>query len=304
MQHRSRLFLILFLLWLGVSPSGNAQDSHLGTHGFATSGDVKIHYVTLGEGPLLILIHGFPDYWYTWREQMPAWAKQFQVVALDQRGYNKSGQPEGVQNYTIEKLVGDVKAVVEHFKQKQATIVGHDWGGAVAWMFAATHPELTERLVILNSPHPNGLLRELVNNPAQRAASGYASEFQSDEAASQLTAEGLTFWIKAPDAKAKYVEAFQRSSMDGMLNYYKANFPRAPEFRSEFTLPPVKCSVLMIHGLKDTALLPDALNDTWKWLESDLTIVTIPNAGHFVQQDASDDVTRTVFNWLMLKIAH
>ncbi len=292
--------MVLLFVFL-VAHSSRADESGLGTHGFANSGDVQIHYVTMGEGPLLVLIHGFPDYWYTWREQMPALAKHFKVVAIDQRGYNKSGQPAGVPNYTMEKLVGDVKAVIEHFDRTRATIVGHDWGGAVAWSFAMTQPEMTERLIILNLPHFNGLRRELANNPAQREASAYARNFQTDQAASQLTAEGLTFWVRDPGAKAKYLEAFKRSSMEGMLNYYKANYPRAPYDQAGDELPPVKCSVLMIHGLKDTYLLSGALNDTWEWLESDLTLVTLPNAGHFVQQDASETVTRTILSWLMLK---
>lgn len=291
---------LVLLSALVFSQISQAEESSLGTHGFAPSGDIKLHYVTMGEGPLVVMIHGFPDYWYTWREQMPELAKRFQVVAFDQRGYNKSGQPEGVQNYSMEKLVGDVKAIIEHFGQKQATIVGHDWGGAVAWTFAMTHPEMMERLVILNLPHLNGLRRELANNPAQQEASAYARTFQTDEAASQLTAEGLTFWVKDPDARARYVEAFKRSSFEGMLNYYKANYPRPPYGKSEVELPRVKCSVLMIHGLKDTALLPGALNDTWQWVDKDLTIVTLPDAGHFVQQDAAKTVTRTVSNWLTL----
>ena len=152
MRNQLRLITLLFVATIASSPT-SGDDSNLGTDGYADSGDVKIHYVTMGEGPLLVMIHGFPDYWYTWRAQMPALAKQFKVVAIDQRGYNKSGQPEGVQNYAMEKLVDDVKAVVEHFGRKQATIIGHDWGGAVAWSFAMGHPEMTDRLVILNLPH-------------------------------------------------------------------------------------------------------------------------------------------------------
>jgi|GEM_PF-6761883 pimeloyl-ACP methyl ester carboxylesterase len=106
-----------------------SSESSLGTHGFAQSNDVKIHYVTMGEGPLVVMIHGFPDYWYTWRKQVPAIARNFQVMAIDQRGYNESDQPERVANYSMDKLVGDVKAVIEHFGRQQATIVGHDWGG-------------------------------------------------------------------------------------------------------------------------------------------------------------------------------
>ncbi len=296
-----RIITTMLLIASLTATSARAEDLDSGKHGFAESGDIKIHYVTMGEGPLVVMIHGFPDYWYTWRKQMPALAKHYQVVAIDQRGYNKSGQPEGIKNYSMEKLVGDVKAVVEHFGRKQATIVGHDWGGAVAWSFAMAHPEMTERLVILNLPHFNGLRRELANNPAQRKASAYARHFQTEEAASQLSAEGLTFWVKDPQARAKYVEAFKRSSFEGMLNYYKANYPREPYEKPKEELPKVKCSVLMIHGLEDKALLAGALNDTWKWIEKDMTLVTLPDAGHFVQQDAADAVTRTIVSWLTMK---
>lgn len=274
-----------------------AEEEELGTHGFADSDGVKIHYVTRGEGPLLVMIHGFPDYWYTWRKQMPALSEHFQVVAIDMRGYNESDQPEGVENYTMDKLVEDVVAVIKHFDCDKAVICGHDWGGMVAWTFAMTHPEMTDRLVILNLPHPKGLMRELANNPKQQKNSQYARNFQKEDAASKMTPQMLAFWVKDPDARENYVAAFERSSMEGMLNYYKANYPREPyDDNQEF--PPVKCSVLMFHGLNDTALLPGALNDTWQWLEKDLTLITIPGASHFVQQDAADTVTKNMVRWL------
>ena len=126
----------------------NTRDD-LGEDGFADSGGVKIHYVTKGSGPLVVLIHGIPDFWYSWRNQIPALAQHFQVVAIDQRGFNLSDQPEGVENYTLDKLVGDVEAVVKHFGQQQATLVGHDSGGWISWRYAMAHPDKTERLVIV-----------------------------------------------------------------------------------------------------------------------------------------------------------
>jgi pimeloyl-ACP methyl ester carboxylesterase len=228
---------------------------------------------------------------------MPALAEHFHVVAIDQRGYNQSDQPKGVENYTIDKLVEDVNAVLKHFKQEKAVIVGHDWGGLVAWTFAMMHPEKTDRLIILNLPHPKGLLRELATNPEQQKNSQYARNFQEADAASKLTPEFLVFWVKEPEARKFYLEALRRSSMEGMLNYYKANYPRQP-YKEERTFPPVKCSVLMIHGLEDPYLLPGALNDTWKWLEKDLTLVTIPKAGHFVHRDAAAFVTGKMVRWL------
>jgi epoxide hydrolase 4 len=290
---------LLVAMWLGLklceAPAVAAED--LGEDSFADSSGVKIHYVTMGKGPLVVLLHGFPDFWYTWRDQMPALAKHFQVVALDLRGYNKSDQPQGVENYSMVKLVGDVDAVLKHLGQEKATIVGHDWGGAIAWSFAMTHPQKTERLVILNLPHPRGLYRELANNPEQKKNSQYARDFQKPDAAKLLRPEFLAFWVKEPEAQKKYIEAFRRSSIEAMLNYYKANYPKEGGPIPDF--PPVKCSVLMLHGLDDPYLLPAALNDTWKWIEKDLTLVTIPKAGHFVHRDASEFVTKTMVRWLV-----
>jgi epoxide hydrolase 4 len=286
--------LSVVLLFLGTSML-RADD--LGDDGFVDSDGVKLHYVTAGKGPLIVLLHGFPDFWYTWRDQMPALAKHGQVVALDLRGYNKSDQPKGVENYAMDKLVGDVAAVLKHFKKNKATIVGHDWGGAIAWTFAMTHPDQTERLIILNLPHPKGLMRELANNPKQQKASEYARVFQKPGAEKALMPEFLAFWVKEPEARKKYVEALRRSSMEGMLNYYKANYPKEP-YKDDKEFPPVKCPVLMIHGLQDQYLLPGALNDNWRWVEKDFTLVTVPNAGHFVHRDAPELVTGTMVRWL------
>lgn len=284
---------------VAASAEAVLAEENLGEDGFADSGGVKIHYVTKGQGPLVVMIHGFPDFWYSWRAQMPALSEKFQVVAIDQRGYNKSDKPEGVENYTMDKLVADIVAVVRHFGREKAIIVGHDWGGMVAWSTAMQHPDMVQRLVILNLPHPKCLARELANNPEQQKNSEYARNFQKPEAAKTMLPGMLAFWVKDPEAKKKYAEAFKNSSMEGMLNYYKANYPREPYSEAPAAeLPPVRCPVLMFHGLKDKALLPGALNDTWKWLEQDLTLITIPGADHFVQQDAAEMVTKWMTLWL------
>lgn len=283
---------------LALAANGPVDAADLGKDGYVDSHGVKIHYVTAGSGPLCVMIHGFPDFWYTWRAQMPELAKHFQVVAIDQRGYNLSDKPEGVENYRVEKLVADVDAVVDHFKAKKAIIVGHDWGGMVAWTYAMQHPDKVDRLVILNLPHPRGLLRELAKNPDQQKASEYARNFQKPDAAKKVPVEMLAFWVHDADAKKTYIEAFKRSSMEGMLNYYKANYPREPYTGAVPDMPNVKCPVLMIHGLKDVALLPGALSGTWNWIDNEFTLVTIPKAGHFVQQDAAPIVTRTMVRWL------
>ncbi len=277
--------------------------------GFVDSGSVKIHYVSLGknEDPLLVMIHGFPDFWYSWRAQMPALAKHFHVVAIDQRGYNLSGQPEGVENYKTDKLVGDLIAVVKHFGPGKAVIVGHDWGGLVAWTFAMTHPELTDRLIVLNLPHPRGLMRELATNPQQQKNSQYARDFQKPDAAKHISADFLTFWVKDPEARQVYrsraqtiVDGRHAQLLQGKLSTYnspmiKDNTDAKPPLP---TFPNVKCPVLLIHGLKDQALLPGASTIPGTGSMNDLTLVTIPGAGHFVQQDAADLVTRTIVSWL------
>jgi pimeloyl-ACP methyl ester carboxylesterase len=268
------------------------------SHGYADSAGVKIHYASLGQGDPIIMIHGFPDFWYTWRDQMAALSANYQVIAIDQRGYNKSDKPKGMDSYALDLLVSDVAAVINSIGKDKAIICGHDWGGMVAWQFAMTKPEMTEKLIILNLPHPRGLARELATNPEQQKNSAYARRFQQEGAHKDLTAEGLTFYVKDPKAKAHYVEAFKRSDFEAMLHYYKKNYPREPYQLPEGDVVKVKCPVLMIHGLKDTALLSDGLNNTWDWLEKDLTLVTVPGAEHWVQQDASDLVTRSMKMWL------
>src|SRR6185295_1296385 len=209
----------------------------------------------------------------------------YQVVAIDQRGYNLSDKPKGVENYDMRLLAGDVAAVIKHLGRDKAIVVGHDWGGMVAWTVAMAMPQIVDRLIVLNLPHPRGIARELATNPEQQKNSAYARNFQKEDAASQLNAERLTFWVKDPEARKKYIEAFKRSDFEAMLNYYKRNYPREPYAEDPSPVVKVKAPVLLIHGLNDTALNARGLNNTWEWLEKDLTLVTIPGAGHFVQQD-------------------
>jgi pimeloyl-ACP methyl ester carboxylesterase len=282
-------------------------------HGYAVSeGGVKIHYASLGNAnaPLVVLIHGFPDFWYSWRDQMEALSDRFRMVAIDQRGYNLSDKPQGVESYDARLLVADVAAVVRHLGRSKATIVGHDWGGAVAWQFAMVLPQTTENLIILNLPHPSGFLRELRSNKDQIANSEYARNFQTKSTGDPtvffgkpMTAETLSSWVRDPAARKHYIEAFRRSDFEAMLNYYKRNYPASgPDAPPPAPLPKVKMPVLVFHGLADTALNAEGLSGTWNWLEKDLTLVTIPGAGHFVQQDASEMVTTTMRWWLIARM--
>lgn len=297
---QGKLIALLIAGAIAGMPMTHADDIELKVeNGYADSNGVKIHYASLGQGPLIIMIHGFPDFWYSWRHQMAGLSDQYQCVAIDQRGYNLSDKPKGQENYDTKLLVADVAAVIKHLGKDKAIICGHDWGGIVAWNFAFQHPEMTERLIILNLPHPAGLSRELANNPKQQAASQYARDFQKVGAHTAITPEGLVFWVKDEAAKPKYIEAFKNSDLEAMLHYYKQNYPKEPYQQAPAEMfPKLTMPVLMFHGLKDWALLSPALNGTWDWLGADLTLVTIPTAGHFVQQDAADLVTKSMRMWL------
>ena len=273
-------------------------------HGYVENNGVKIHYAAIGSGTLIVMLHGFPDFWYTWKEQMETLSDNYKVVAIDLRGYNRSDKPKGVENYKMKFLIGDVVAVIKSFSNEKAVVIGHDWGGAIAWQVAMWHPELVEKLIVLSTPHPNGLIRELKNNADQQKNSGYATDFQKEDAHKNLTAEDLASWVKDADDRTIYIAAFERSDFEAMLNYYKASFPKKnPDSTKTVPNPPkqqkkVLCPTLAIFGLEDKALLPSGWNGTWDWIDSDFTLVSIPGAGHFVHHDAGKFVTNTIKLWL------
>lgn len=281
-------------------------------HGYADNNGVRIHYASIGSGPTVVMIHGFPDFWFTWRHQMEGLKDHFRLIAIDQRGYNKSAQPSGVENYDMSLLVGDVAAVIEHLGEKKVTIVGHDWGGVVAWNIAFAHPELVHNLVILDLPHPNGLAKAWATNEKALAGTDYARIFREGKATdpgiffgSPMTPQTLSGWVTDENVRLRYLEAFGRSDFTAMLNYYKQNYPdlwdtdSKPSSLAPANIPPIDIPTLLFHGLKDRALHSDALNNTWDWINSDLTIVTAPDSGHFIQQDAADLVTTTMRWWLL-----
>lgn len=298
----------LYLLAL-VTTTAQAEIWDEVEHGYAQNGDVRIHYASIGEGPLVVMIHGFPDFWYSWRHQMEGLKDNFRVVAIDQRGYNLSDAPTELSAYAMANLVGDVAAVIRHLGADKAVIVGHDWGGAVAWQFAFALPQMVDKLIILNLPHPNGMGRELANNPEQQQNSDYAQRFIAGAATDPdiffgmpMTAQNLSGWVTDAAARPRYVEAFERSNFAGMLAYYKQNYPRAGSAPAAAPAAPrLSMPLLIFHGLQDTALHSDGLNNTWDWIDADTTVVTAPLAGHFVQQDAADLVTSTMKWWLLAR---
>jgi pimeloyl-ACP methyl ester carboxylesterase len=268
---------------------------------YTQNGAVKIHYVVEGKGPLVVLVHGFPDYWATWKPLMATLsAAGYRTAALDNRGYNLSDKPQGEAAYAMPNLVGDVAAVVAAEGQKSTILIGHDWGAAIAWNTTFARPDLVNKLIIMAVPHPAGMARELATNKAQQAGSNYARNFQKEGSEKNLNAEGLAGWVKDPKEKAGYIEAFKRSDFGAMMNYYRANYPKGvgETAAPPAPTPPINVPVLVIHGMKDTALNAAGHNGTWDHVTADTTILMIPTAGHFVQHDAEALVDRTVKDWL------
>jgi pimeloyl-ACP methyl ester carboxylesterase len=288
---------MLLALGAQAAPAAKPQDR------YAQNGAVKIHYVVEGKGPLVVMIHGFPDYWATWKPLMATLsAAGYRTAALDTRGYNLSDKPEGVAAYAMPNLIGDVAAVIAAEGQKDAIVVGHDWGAAIAWQTVLNRPDLVNKLVIMAVPHPAGMARELATNKDQQANSQYARNFQKEGSEKMLTAERLASMAnKNPAEQAGYLEAFKRSDFAAMMNYYRANYPRiAPgdPAPAPVTYPKIKVPVLVIHGMKDTALNAQGHAGTWNFVDADSTIVMIPTAGHWVQHDAEAMVDRTIKDWL------
>ena len=283
---------------VGTAPGALLDIERQVTHGFATNNGVRIHYATMGKGPLVVMIHGFPDCWLSWRHQMPALARTHEVVAIDQRGYNLSDQPVGAESYDMARLVEDVEAVIRSRGRDRAVVVGHDWGGAVGWSFAMARPAMTAGLVVVNLPHPRWLRRELARNPQQQRNSAYARSFQQPGSHRALTPEGLASWVKDPEERARYVEVFRRSSTEAMMACYQRNYPHEPYTEDTSAPTPVNCPVLVFHGLSDPYLLAAGLDRTWELVSQPLTLITVPGASHWAHHDAAERVTRAMVDWL------
>ena len=231
---------------------------------------------------------------------MAALKEDYRVVAMDTRGYNRSDQPAGQEAYQLGNLVQDVAAVIKAEGAERATVVGHDWGGLIAWTLAMRQPELVERLIIVNLPHPRGIMRELATNPEQRKNAQYAREFQKPDSHERLNAALLAGIVtKDPALRARYQAVFERSSIEGMMNYYRQNYAREPyQPAADGDYPKVTVPVLQFHGLADTALHHHGLNNTWEWVGKDYTLVTIPGVGHWAHHEAADLVSGTMRSWL------
>ena len=296
------LLLAAFSVSSDTQTTGDVWDTV--EHYYADNQGTKIHYATLGEGEAVLFVHGFPDFWYTWRHQMQTLAPHFKTIAMDTRGYNLSGQPKGVENYRIETLLADINAIIDDLGVKKVNLVGHDWGGAIAWQFALAFPERVERLIVLNLTHPKGYAAVVANpTPDQKANVEYARNFAASEATGAPVPEQvLAMGERSGDAEVakRYREAFGQSYWDGMMNYYRANYGLVAD-TDPATINDITSPVLQFHGLQDTAVDKDGLRDTWNWITEDYTLVTIPSAGHWVQSEAAPLVSETMKWWLLAR---
>lgn len=266
--------------------------------------------------PAIILLHGFPESHRTWRHQIPALATDHFVLAPDQRGFARSSKPAQVADYTPDKIVADLIALADHFGIAGFTLVGHDWGGAIAWMAALGRPDRIERLIILNAPHPFIFQRTLFDDPAQRKASQYITAFRDTAIDRGLIGHGLerffdtsfakllTTTLLGEDKAAYLGEWSQPGAMTAMLNWYRASqivvpapdeTPPRPAFL-DAPFPPVTQPTLVIWGMKDKALLPSQL-DGLDRLVPKLTVRQV-DAGHFVPWEAPEAVTTAMREWL------
>lgn len=279
---------------------------------------VELDVATAGDSaaPAIVLLHGFPESHRTWRHQIPALADRFFVIAPDQRGFARSSKPEGVEHYTSDKPVADLLALADHFGKDRFTLVGHDWGGAIAWLAALQHPDRIERLIILNAPHPFLFQKSLYDDLDQRKASQYIRLFRNTAIDQGLTGAGLERFFGstfaqhvtaaiAGDDKAAYLDEWsQPGAMTAMLNWYRASgimvpamdeTPDRPAFL-DAPFPPVTQPTLVIWGTADKALLPVQL-DGLELMAPDLKIVKI-DAGHFVPWEKPETVTAAIQDWL------
>lgn len=261
-------------------------------------GDVTLNVACQGDGPTVLLLHGFPEFWYGWTDVMNGLAGDHRVVVPDQRGYNLSDKPDGLDAYKIDKLVADMVALIDTL-DAPVHLVGHDWGGVVAWGLASLFPDKIESLVIANGPHPNVFAREYTNNPEQKAASSYVSFFISPGAEDALSANNYGALAGAfagalnDEQLDVYKEAWaQPGALTATLNWYRANFDAedGPQFAGEYH---IDVPTLVLWGEKDTALLIGNIAGLDDYV-SDLTIQTYDDATHWIGHDKPAEVAAEI----------
>ena len=270
--------------------------------GYAEVGDVRLHYVEAGEGPLVILLHGFPEFWYGWRQQIePLAAAGFRVVAPDMRGYNLSSKPAGVAAYNSDGLVADIRGLIHERGADSALLVGHDWGGSVAWATAMAYPEVVERLAILNAAHPRKLSQGL-HHPGQLRKSWYFFFFALPELPESVVHANRWHFFRhflqdahpayTPEEIDRYIEAWsQPDAATGMINYYRSSVRQSPK-KAEAALRPVSAPTLVIWGQRDQYLGPELAEPDHDDVPNLDRVEHLPDASHWVHHDEAKQVTQ------------
>jgi epoxide hydrolase 4 len=274
--------------------------------GYAELGHVTLHYVEAGDGPLIVLLHGFPELWYGWRQQIaPLAAAGFRVVAPDLRGYNLSSKPHGRAAYTADKLAADVRDLIHERGAESASLVGHDWGGTAAWFTAMNHPEVVDRLAILDAAHPRKL-NEGLRHPSQLRRSWYFFFFQPPRLPERLVRAGHWRFFRrflrdarpayTPDEIARYVEAWSRpGAATAMLDYYRAAV--RPPKGTQTTLRPISAPTLVIWGGRDRYLGPSLAEPHRDDVPNLDGVVRLPDASHWVHHDEPERVTKLLVDF-------
>ncbi|BDA68261.1 alpha/beta hydrolase fold protein [Calothrix sp. PCC 7716] len=276
-------------------------------HEYIITNGVRLHYVTQGEGPLMLMLHGFPEFWYSWRHQIPEFAKYYKVVALDLRGYNDSDKPSSQSAYTMDELVKDIEGVIKGLGYNKCTLVGHDWGGAIAWNFAYKHSDMLDKLIILNLPHP-AKFAEGLRTPQQIQRSWYvfffqlpllpelfvqSNDYQFIETAIKGMAVDKSAFSQA-DIDAYKDAAAKRGALTATINYYRNAFQ--PKFFNQ-SFGVLEVPTLMIWGEKDDALGKELTYGTEAYVR-DFQIKYIPNCSHWIQQEQPSLVNQYMRDFL------
>jgi pimeloyl-ACP methyl ester carboxylesterase len=283
-------------------------------HRRALVNGIHLHWVEAGEGPLVILLHGFPEFWYAWRHQIPALAAAgLRVIALDLRGFGESERPPGIGAYRVPLVAADVAALIAHESRggaARAAVVGHDLGGIVAYALAARHPEVVDRLAILNAPHPAALAREGMR-PAQLLASWYVLFFQLP-LLPELAIRARDFRVlrdlfrREParpgafteDDIERYVEELRKpGALTAAINYYRAALRRrggaAPAARQRR----VEAPTLVIWGDRERHMVPEMTEGLERWVPN-VRVEHLPGASHWVQHDEPERVSELIIDFL------
>jgi pimeloyl-ACP methyl ester carboxylesterase len=270
-----------------------------------------------------MFVHGFPEFWYEWKNQLAEFGWDYQAVAPDMRGYNLSSKPTAVEQYRMEYLIEDLRLLAKHLGHKKFILVGHDWGGVVAWVFALRYPQYLEKLIIINAPHPGVFDRELRENPAQQKASQYMLIFRSHQAEQILSARNYAFLVDiilseglkegyfTMDDRNAYLKAWaQPGALTGGLNYYRASRLSPLSGRDEqasgnitdTSVLTVMVPTLVIWGEKDQALLTGNLNGLNEFVP-DLIVKRIPNGSHWVIHERPELVNAYIRNFIENKLS-